>query len=159
MCPAAQRGAAQLCVFLVPGCRMVLQAGPGGLQQQHCPTLEGVYLRGPEEIPHSMAAFQSSALSWDLCWYKTSTASPFAGEPGLCPRAAWLQGQECSLHLAVLSFAGGTQPSHNTDNHQWEMLRSKKWNHCCLSFSSQNIFSFSSAELKASHTWLVAGKY
>lgn len=139
---------------------MVLQDSPGELWQQHYLTLEGVYLRGPEEIPHSVAAFQSSALRWDQCCVnKTSTASPFTGEPGLCPRAAWLQGQECSLDLAVLSFAGGTRPTHSTDNHQWEMQGSKKWNHCCLSFSSQNIFSFSSAELKASHTWPVAGKH
>lgn len=159
MCPAVQRGDAQLCVFLVPGCRMVLRDGPGGLQQQHCLTLEGVYLRGPEELLHSVAAFQSSALSWDLCWYKTRTASPFTGEPGLCARAAWLQGQECSLDLAVLSSTGGTRPSHSTDNHQWEMQGPKKWDHCCLSFLSQNFFSFSSAELKASHMWPVAGKH
>lgn len=59
---------------------------PGVLHQQHCPILEGVYLRRPEEIPHSVAAFQSSALSWDLWWYKTSTASPFSGEPRAVPK-------------------------------------------------------------------------
>lgn len=83
-----ERSCLALCV---PGAR--LQDGAvGWLRGAAATTLPdswGVYLRGPEEIPYSAAAFQSSALSWDLCWYKTSTASPFTGEPGLCP---WLPG-------------------------------------------------------------------
>lgn len=113
----------------VPGARL-----QDGAAATTLPDFRGGLFEGPWETSHSVAAFQSSALRWDLCWYKTSTASSFPSEPGLCPRAAWLQGQECFLDRTVPSSTEGIRPSHNSDSHQWKMQGPEKRDHCCLSF-------------------------